>query len=325
MNRMARITALTVSAVLLALASAGCTHGPHEDFTGGGSGSGADTDASGHIAAELVWDEQDGEQEAIGDILLLTTAADGTENVRSFESPQEAASQSEQLPAGSCRLFAAVNMTAGNGYLISTLGTRAGELAGGVRVSPAGEGVQPSAQAWFGIGEATVEAGRLNIVRCELQRTVPSLSIRVTGVPEGTSVSVSVQRVADHIDLDTDDGNGGLGLPSLTYSSVSLGDLPAEGDGSAALGVTGRYIFPTASGYQRTYLDIYLTDSAGSVQHAVADTPAMAMGYSYTAEFDYTVITPYMYLDSCTISDWEEGWTVSGSAPDPDGGRDEGN
>ncbi len=317
-NRSYTVLTLMLSAALLALLSAGCTHDPHDIFDGGAGDRGED---SGRLAAELVWkNQEDGSQDnAISDIRLLISGSDGTVGVQSYSSPQEVSAQCSRLPSGACRLFATVNMTEANGYLLNDgAETRAGASSGSITVSLAQPGVLPAAQSWFGIGEATIEAGQLSVVSCELHRTVPSLSIRVTGVPAGTSVSVSLQRVADSITLDVEDDEGGLGVPSTTYSTVSLGQLSAaEGDASSLV-LPERCVFPTAYGCQRTYLDIYLTDPAGETQHAVADAPAMLMGHSYSAEIEYGRIAPYMYLDSCTISDWEEGWTVAGSVLDPD-------
>ncbi len=292
----------------------GCTHDPHESISKPDTPGGTDT---GYLATELAWEDASDSQNAVSYVQLLHTDADGTVSVDDFSSPQEMASQYSTLPSGQYTLLATVNITQGNGYRLDNLSTRAGSTDD-IKLSLNDPGTPPTKQGWFGLSEITIEAGRLNIAKCLLQRAVSSISVHINDIPEGYAASIDVQRVADYISLNVKDDDGRHGVPSGTYSTVSLGSLAEDNDDNTSGSGVTKFMFPTATGFTRTYLDIHITTPSGNTLHSVADAPAMIMGYHYTVNLDYNKLSAYMYLDSYVINDWEEGWTVSGSILYPD-------
>ncbi len=312
---MSKYTALTSIAVLMGLLLSGCTHDLHESISEEGSGTNM-----GYLATELTWEETSDAQNSITFVQLQHTDANGTVSVLDFDSPQEVASQYSTLPAGAYTLFAAINITEENGYRLSGIDTRA-DSAEDIRLSLINPSTPPAEQAWYGLSEITIEAGKLNVVNCLLQRAESSITVNINDVPTGTTASIDVQRVADYISLNVKDEDGRLGVPSETYSTVSLGSLSEEEGYTTTLSTSSHFLFPTAKGRTRSYLDIYLTTPSGNTLHSVADAPAMVMGRHYTVNISYKKISPYMYLDSYVINDWEEGWTVSGSVLNPDNNK----
>ena len=248
---------------------------------------------------------------------LIIQAALGLLFTGCTHDPHESISEPDTSGGTDMGYLATVNITQGNGYRLDNLITRAGSTDD-IRLSLNDPGTPPTKQGWFGLSEITIEAGKLNIAKCLLQRAVSSISVHINDIPEGYAASIDVQRVADYISLNIKDDDGRHGVPSGSYSTVSLGSLAKDNDDyTSGPGVT-KFMFPTATGFARTYLDIHITTPSGNSLHSVADAPAMIMGYHYTVNLDYNKLSAYMYLDSYVINDWEEGWTVSGSILYPD-------
>ena len=43
----------------------------------------------------------------------------------------------------------------------------------------------------------------------------------------------------------------------------------------------------------------------------------MEVGKDYILDLDYNELQPYMYINSSSISPWEDGWTVDGEILNP--------
>lgn len=277
----------------------------------------------GYLSPELLWDEPSDAYTPIDHLQFAIAGQTATTANRSFTSnpagavneltaPRQSSSWREPLPPGSYSVFVAANMSSADGFRLTEQPATGATPA--MSVSLTDPAASP-AQAWFGLGQATVSQGRLTVVQCPLQRLLSSLTVRLTAAPAGTTAILSVQHVAVSVNLTARDDEGRYGVPSTQSETVSFGAMTADG---TALTTAGHTLLPTATGYDRSYVAIDVTTPTGVTRHCVADAPRMVSGKHYTLEIGYADLHPYMYLNSYVINDWEEGWTINGQVINPD-------
>lgn len=276
--------------LMAALLLTGCFHEFHEKM-----------DESGTVAVALQWEQA---EDAATPIQHITYSIGNF--TKFFASVEEYAGELLQLPAGEYDILVTANMTEADGYFLSGLGcaTKSDGSLPEVKVSLLNPASSP-AQAWFGVGHASVKEGDITVVEPLLQRLLSTLTVNIANIPAGTKMTLTLGNVAKEVILTAKDNTGRYGVPgSETVADITI-------PGSAV------NLMPTASGQERCILSIELTSAAGIPLTVVCNAPRMETGKSYTLDLDYTKLQPYMYINSSSISPWEDGWTVDGEILNP--------
>jgi hypothetical protein len=313
----------------------------------------------GYLTPLLLWDDpaDAGTTTTIDDIRFTVSGTGGTTVANRFNNTEVAADWLQQLPVGEYDLLVTADMDEAHGYVLENVGadtrstTRADEefhtALPDIRVSLSQPSSSPH-QSWYAVTHATVREDEITVAEFRLQRLLSELSVIVSNVPTGATITASVERVARDVLLTHRDGQGRYGVADREdYMTVSLGALtatgsvPAAATGSVPAAATGSVpdaatgsvpdgtavgtlrhddhtLMPTAGGQPRCYLTLTVTTPEGTRLSYLADAPRMECGRAYVVELDYTKLRPYMLLSAFTINDWTEGWTVSGEIINPD-------
>ena len=272
-----------------ALLLTGCFHEFHEKM-----------DGTGTMAVALQWEQA---EDAATPIHNITYSTGGF--TRSFAGAEEAASELLQLPAREYDILVTANMTEADGYIVSGMpATKADGSLPEVKVSLKDPASSP-AQAWFGVAHASVKDDDVTVVEPKLQRLLSTLTVNIANIPAGTTIALTLSKVAKEVILTAKDNTGRYGVPG----SETVPDLTIPASTVS--------LFPTASGQERCILTIQLTSAAGIALTVVCNAPCMEVGKDYILDLDYNELQPYMYVNSSSISPWEDGWTVDGEILNP--------
>lgn len=270
---------------------------------------------TGLVGTSLQWEMPD---DAGTSIHALSIAIGGTATPfsRSYKDAKESSGELIPVAAGKNDLLATVNMTPADGFTLSGMpAAKADAGVGDVLVSLANP-VSSPAQAWFAVIGADVKDKEIIIVEPKLQRLLSTLSVNLANVPAGTKVVFKLSNVAKSVNLTAKDANGRFGLPSAeSVGELEIARLTASADGPLSL--EGFTLLPTASAFARCILTIDIVSAAGLPLTCVCDAPHTESGKGYTLNLDFKTFKPYMFLDSYTISPWEDGWTVNGEVLNP--------
>ena len=310
---------LAAAAMMLLTA---CYHDQHEEMP-----SEYGDQPVGYLTTQLVWDDLADANSAIDDIRFTVSGTNGTTVTHNFTDTESAAEWLQQLPVGDYDLLVTVDMDEAHGYLLQNVGTdtrsmtRADEAfhtaLPDTRVSLAEPSSSP-AQAWYAVTHATVREDEITVAEFHLQRLLSEISVIVSNVPTGATITASVERVASDVLLTHRDGQGRYGVADREdYMTVSLGALAADPADATTLRHDDHTLMPTAGGQERCYLTLAVTTPEGTRLTYLADAPRMECGRAYVVELDYTKLRPYMLLSAFTINDWTEGWIISGEITDP--------
>ena len=273
----------------------------------------------GYVTPQLLW-EDEADAAAIGSIDNLSfqvQGANGVSRARSFSSIEESADWLQQLPAGEYDILVTADMDEPSGYVLTATGTPAENMLTPTSVSLRDAASSPR-QSWYAVTHVTIREDEITVAEFKLQRLLPTLTVNVTGVPAGTTVAIAVEQVAESVLLTEKDANGRYGVIQSAETQADFGLLsPAATvpDGSA-VGMEKR-LMPTAASQSRSLLRITTTEADGTVLTSTADCPRMELGKYYTLDFQYAALSPYMRFEAMTISDWQEGWTISGEILNP--------
>ena len=235
---------------------------------------------------------------------------------KTYKDAREAAGELIPVAAGKNDILATVNLTDTDGFSVNGMpATKADAAVGDVVVSLKNP-VSSPAQAWFGVAGAEIRDRDITIVEPVLQRLLSTISVNLNNVPAGTKVVLTLGNVAKSVNLTAKDANGRWGLPSSeSVGDLQIASLAAASDGP--LDVEGFTVLPTASAFDRCILTIDVTTASGNKTQSVCDAPRTESGKAYTLDLDFTALKPYMYLDSYSISPWEDGWSVNGEILNP--------
>ena len=235
---------------------------------------------------------------------------------KTYKDAKEAAGELIPVPSGKSDVLATVNLTDADGFAVSGMpATKADAAVGDVVVSLKNP-VSSPAQAWFGVTGAEIRDRDITIVEPVLQRLLSTISVNLNNVPAGTKVVLTLSNVAKSVNLTAKDATGRWGLPSSeSVGDLQIASLTAASDGP--LEVEGFTVLPTASAFDRCILTIDVTSASGNKTQCVCDAPHTESGKAYTLDLDFTALRPYMYLDSYSISPWEDGWSVNGEILNP--------
>ena len=291
-----------------------CYHDKHE-FTSNEY----DGKPVGYVTPQLLW-EDEADAAAIGSINALSfqvQGANGVSRARSFSSIEESADWLQQLPAGEYDILVTADMDEPSGYVLTATGTPAENMLTPTSVSLRDAASSPR-QSWYAVTHVTIREEEITVAEFKLQRLLPTLTVNVTGVPAGTKVAVAVEQVAESVMLTEKNEGGRYGViqPSETVADFGLLQPAATVPDGSAFGMEKR-LMPTAASQSRSLLRITTTEADGNVLVSTADCPRMELGRYYTLDFQYAALAPYMRFEAMTISDWQEGWTISGEILNP--------
>lgn len=316
---MKKIFPLMAAAAMMLLTA--CYHDQHEEMP-----SEYGDQPVGYLTPLLQWEDSADAGSPIDDLRFTVSGTNGTTVTQNFSDPEAAAGWLQQLPTGDYDILVTADMDEAHGYILSSTGTRSLTRADetmqtalpDIRVSLREPSASP-AQAWYAVTHATVRPDEITVAEFRLQRLLAELTVIVRNVPTGAAIETQVERVAGDVLLTQRDGQGRYGAPdSDDYLTVGLGALTADPDDAATLRHDDHTLMPTAGGQTRCYLTLSVTTPDGNRLTYLADAPRMECGRTYVVELDYTKFRPYMLLEAFTISDWQEGWTISGEILNPE-------
>jgi hypothetical protein len=318
-----KIFPLMAAAAMVLLTA--CYHDQHEEMP-----SEYDDQPVGYLTPLLLWDDpaDAGTTTTIDDIRFTVSGTGGTTVANRFNNTEVAADWLQQLPVGEYDLLVTADMDEAHGYVLENVGadtrstTRADEefhtALPDIRVSLSQPSSSPH-QSWYAVTHATVREDEITVAEFRLQRLLSELSVIVSNVPTGATITASVERVARDVLLTHRDGQGRYGMADREdFLTVSLGTLAADPADAATLRHDDHTLMPTAGGQERCYLSLAVTTPEGTRLTYLADAPRMECGKAYVVELDYTKLRPYMLLEAFAINDWTEGWTITGEIINPD-------
>ncbi len=272
----------------------------------------------GYVTPQLVWeDEADTVATgAVNELSIHVKGGNGVSRARSFSSIEKSADWLQQLPAGEYDILVTADMDEPSGYVLTATGTPAENMLTPTTVSLREPASSPR-QSWYAVTHATVKEDEITVAEFKLQRLLPTLTVNVTGVPAGTTVAIAVEQVAESVMLTDKDTNGRYGVIQSAETKADFGLLSPAADDATTLRLDGKRLMPTAASQSRSLLRITTTEADGNVLVSTADCPRMELGRYYTLDFQYAALAPYMRFEAMTISDWQEGWTISGEILNP--------
>ena len=299
-----------------------CYHDQHEEMP-----SEYGDQPVGYLTPLLLWEDQADAGAAIDDIRFTVSGTGGTTVANRFNNTEAAADWLQQLPVGDYDVLVTVDMDEAHGYVLENTATRGTTRADEATVTTAlpdtrvslAEPSSSPRQSWYAVTHATVREDEITVAEFRLQRLLSEISVIVSNVPTGATITASVERVASDVLLTHRDGQGRYGVADREdFLTVSLGTLAADPADAATLRHDDHTLMPTAGGQERCYLTLSVTTPDGTPLTYLADAPRMECGKAYVVELDYTKLRPYMLLSAFTINDWTEGWTISGEIINPD-------
>ena len=77
-------------------------------------------------------------------------------------------------------------------------------------------------------------------------------------------------------------------------------------------------MLPSAAGVERNDILMLVKTADGKELLVTLDVPRIDVGKTYTLNLDFKTLQPYMFIDSGSISPWEDGWTVNGEILNPE-------
>ena len=283
-----------IYAIVAMLAMAGCYKDNHEF-----------QDGCGALSLGLQWDNPK-DVGTVPHALSLSIQGDGASFTKSFASPEQLASEPIMLPAGEYDILLTADMTEADGFVVKGLpSSKAGSGLGEVAVNLTDPSLSP-AQAWFSVNHVAIKEGDVTTIEPKLQRLLASLDLKIANVPSGTSIKKTLLNIAVTVILTEKGQDGRYGAPQGKFSaSVYLKD-----------GITN--MLPSAAGVERNDILMLIKTADGKELLVTLDVPRIDVGKTYTLNLDFNTLQPYMFIDSGSISPWEDGWTVNGEILNPE-------
>ena len=313
---------ILLSAVLLGVAA--CTHKTHFEVDmpqDEQTDKYPAPDGRGFLGNDLAWEDIADVKSNITHLKYTVTGANGVKEVKEFASPSEASEWIIPLPVGEYDVLVAANMDKANGFeLGETVPTKESPNPLGhtlpatyTRLTNASSNPH---QAWNGIAHVRVEENKMSTVHLDLDRLLALFTLRITNVPEGTTIDVSMRNASSYVTLTQERSAGHWGLPSGALSDdITLGRLT---EANALTGISEFKVFPTASGLTQTQLFLVIKTNKGlDLEDVTVVAPAMENGKKYVLELDYEKLTPLMYITSTSINEWLDQWSYDGEILNP--------
>ena len=147
-----------------------------------------------------------------------------------------------------------------------------------------------------------------------LRRILSELTVEVEGAPQGAKLETVVLNAAEALVPSQKEADG-------TWGRASDSKQPAEGktavEQNGVIKTETLRPMPTVSNAAHAYLRFTFRHADGSLRRCDAEAPSMKPAGKYTLKMKYSELKPFMHIDATRISDWEEGWTISGEIPEP--------
>ncbi len=274
-------------------------------------------DGLGYLGNDLEWEDIADVKSDITHLKYTVTGTNGVKEVHEFNTPSEASEWMIPLPVGEYDVLVAANMDKANGFeLGETVPTKASHTLPATYTRLTNASSNPK-QAWNGIAHVKVENNKMATVHLDLDRLLALFTLKLTNVPEGTTVDVSMRNASSYVTLTTERTAGHWGEPSTaTSDDITLGTLTAT---NALTGIDEFKVFPTARGLMGTILLFHIKTNKGLDLDYVGQAPLMENGKKYVLEMDYTKLTPFMLITAgASINDWVETWTYNGEVLNPE-------
>ncbi len=272
-------------------------------------------DGQGFLGNDLAWDDIADVKSDITHLKYTVTGSNGVKEVHEFNTPAEASEWMIPLPVGEYDVLVAANMDKANGFeLGETVPTKAGHTLPATYTRLTDASSNPK-QAWNGIAHVKVENNKLATVHLDLDRLLALFTLKLTNVPEGTTIEVSMRNAASYVTLTTERTAGHWGEPSTaTSDDITLGQLNAA---NALSAIDEFKVFPTAAGEQKTIIFFHIQTREGLQLDYKAVAPKMENGKKYVLDMDFRKLSPYMLITAMSINDWTDGWAISGEILNP--------
>ena len=273
-------------------------------------------DGYGFLGNDLEWEDIADVKSEITHLKYTVTGANGVLETHEFNSPSEASEWIIPLPAGEYDVLVAANMNKANGFeLGETVPSKASHTLPATYTHLTNASSNPK-QAWNGIAHATVVNNKMATAHLDLDRLLALFTLKVTNVPNGTVIDVSMRNAANYVTLTQEHVAGHWGDPSTDISDdITLGRLTAS---NALTGIDEFKVFPTAKGLDETIIFFHIKTNKGIDLDYEGRAPKMENGKKYILELDYPKLTPFMYITTAgPINDWTDKWSYDGEVLNP--------
>ncbi|WP_455103134.1 FimB/Mfa2 family fimbrial subunit [Phocaeicola abscessus] len=267
-----------------------------------------DTDNDDYgISAALSWADPVDAGSEIKDVRVWIFRADGKlVSERRYGNKFLIALDIHSLPAGEYDVVAAVN-------LIEPFGADGGETFSTLLLKL--QEASASAQhAHYAVEHISLPKHKNIRTDLRLRRILSELIVEVEGAPQGEKLETVVLNAAEALVPSLKEADG-------TWGRASENKQPAEGRTAAeqngVIKTETLRPMPTVSNDAHAYLRFTFRHADGSLRRCDAEAPSMKPAGKYTLKMKYSELKPFMHVDATRISDWEEGWTISGEIPNP--------
>ena len=274
-------------------------------------------DGRGFLGNDLEWEDIADVKSDITHLKYTVTGANGVKEEHEFKTPKEASEWMIPLPVGEYDVLVAANMDKDNGFeLGETLPAKVSHTLPATYSKLTDASSNPR-QAWNGIARVRVENNKMATVHLNLDRLLALFTLRITNVPVGTVIDVTMRNAAHYATLTRERTKGHWGLPSEEISDdITLGRLT---EANALTGINEFKVFPTATGLDKTQLFLEIKTNKGlDLEDVTVVAPIMENGKKYVLELDYAKLTPLMYITSTSINEWVDKWSYDGEVLNPE-------
>ena len=134
------------------------------------------------------------------------------------------------------------------------------------------------------------------------------------GVPQGAKLETVVINAAEALVPSQKEADGTWGRASENKQRAK-GKIAVEQNN--IIKTETLRPMPTVSNATHAYLHFTFHLADKSLRKCDAEAPLMKPAGKYTLKMKYAELKPFMHIDAMRISDWEEGWTISGEILNP--------
>ena len=259
------------------------------------------------ISAALSWADPADAGSEIKDVRMWIFQADGKlVYERRYADKFLTALDIHPLPVGEYDVVVAVN-------LIEPFGADGGETFSSLSLKLR-EASASAQHAHYAVEHISLPKHKNIRIDLRLRRILSELTVEVEGAPPGAKLETVVLNAAEALVPSQKEADG-------TWGRASDSKQPAEGKTAAEqnglIKTETLRPMPTVSNDAHAYLRFTFRHADGSLRRCDAEAPPMKPAGKYTLKMKYSELKPFMHIDATRISDWEEGWTISGEIPNP--------
>ena len=259
------------------------------------------------ISATLSWaDLADAGREIKNVKVWIFQAGGKLVSEREYSSKFLTALDIHPLPVGEYDVVAAVNLIkpfrADGNETFSTLSLKLQEASA------------LAEHAHYAVAHISLPKDRNIRANLKLHRILSELTIEVEGVPQGAKLETVVINAAEALVPSQKEADGTWGRASENKQRAK-GKIAVEQNN--IIKTETLRAMPTVSNATHAYLHFTFHLADKSLRKCDAEAPLMKPAGKYTLKMKYAELKPFMHIDATRISDWEEGWTISGEILNP--------